>query len=241
MGKTAISLAAISQHAALFLGLVMLAAGLAGCFATVAHSPLQEQDPRLTLLRDSQKMMFVWAADPIDAQEKFTKALRLSKEDTWQPLVRVAPRYPIHLAEKGIGGKVVLEVLIDTRGNVVLLGVKESAPPRGFDAVVIDAVRHWKYKPYIVNGRPVDILVPLVMTFQVEGPLPNYGSTILKKISKSSSKAKRSVRALVSPSTCARPSSIRASSVTMLAASSFQFFRDMVMVASTSSSRLPLT
>lgn len=66
------------------------------------------------------------------------------------------PIYP-ELAKKAkISGTVVLAVVISKEGIPIDIRVKESPSPL-LDTSAIDAVRDWRYKPFLLNGDPVEV------------------------------------------------------------------------------------
>ncbi len=71
------------------------------------------------------------------------------------PVVRVRPMYPRAAAEKFIEGWVTVEFTINELGGVANPRVLASKPNRIFDRAAIQAIRKWKYKPKIVNGKAV--------------------------------------------------------------------------------------
>lgn len=72
------------------------------------------------------------------------------------PLVRIAPEYPARAASRGIGGWVLLEFSVTTAGSTKDVRVVDSDPPGTFDRVAVKAVERFKYRPKVVNGRPVE-------------------------------------------------------------------------------------
>ncbi|HEY9033654.1 MAG TPA: energy transducer TonB [Pseudomonadales bacterium] len=70
------------------------------------------------------------------------------------PIVKVAPQYPRHAAQRGIEGYVVLEFTVNEIGQVVEPKVIEADPPNVFNQAAINAALKFKYKPKIVNGKP---------------------------------------------------------------------------------------
>jgi len=71
------------------------------------------------------------------------------------PLVRIEPRYPSVARARGIEGWVRLRFTIGPTGAVERPLV-ESAPPKGvFDTAALRAVENWKYRPKVVDGKPV--------------------------------------------------------------------------------------
>lgn len=64
-----------------------------------------------------------------------------------------SPEYPQEARKKGIEGDVILQATIDTKGNLIDIKVEQGDPI--LVAASLDAVKHWKYRPYILNGQPV--------------------------------------------------------------------------------------
>lgn len=85
------------------------------------------------------------------------------------PLVRVEPIYPRRANERGIEGWVHLRFTITTAGTVRDPIVVDADPPNIFDRAATRAVLKWKYKPKMVDGKPVEQSgVEVVMTFELE-------------------------------------------------------------------------
>ena len=71
------------------------------------------------------------------------------------PVVRVAPIYPPRAQEKGVEGWVVVQFTVTESGSVRDASVVDSEPKRIFNRAAIRAIKKWKYKPKIVNGKAV--------------------------------------------------------------------------------------
>ena len=84
-----------------------------------------------------------------------------------QLLSKVQPRYPQEAKDAGIQGSVVLRAVIDKQGKVVDLSVI-SGPPE-LAAASIDAVKQWVYKPYLLNGEPVDVVTTITTNYTLAG------------------------------------------------------------------------
>jgi protein TonB len=85
------------------------------------------------------------------------------------PLVRIEPRYPRRAQARGIEGWVRVMFTISPTGTVDDARIIAAEPERVFDAAALRAVAKWKYKPRIVEGRPVareDVEVTL--RFEIE-------------------------------------------------------------------------
>jgi TonB family protein len=72
------------------------------------------------------------------------------------------PDYPQNAIAQRISGSVILEYTVDTHGETRDIHVVEATPPGVFDQAAINAVRHWRYGPAMVNGSAVE--VPTVRT-----------------------------------------------------------------------------
>ncbi|UTP71733.1 energy transducer TonB [Alteromonas sp. LMIT006] len=80
-------------------------------------------------------------------------AMRRDGEAT--PIVRIEPKYPVQAARDGKEGWVRLSFTINEVGGVEDVDVIEADPKRIFDREAKRALRKWKYKPKIVDGKPV--------------------------------------------------------------------------------------
>ena len=70
------------------------------------------------------------------------------------PIVRIEPKYPVQAARDGKEGWVRLSFTINEVGGVEDVEVLEADPKRIFDREAKRALRKWKYKPKIVDGKP---------------------------------------------------------------------------------------
>ncbi len=71
------------------------------------------------------------------------------------PLVRIAPVYPSRAVRLGIEGWVKMEVRINAKGGVISAKVLDAMPSRIFNRAAIKAVKRWRFRPKIVNGKAV--------------------------------------------------------------------------------------
>jgi protein TonB len=86
------------------------------------------------------------------------------------PIVRIEPQWPREALINGISGEVNLAFTVLEDGSVEPGSVKvvSSRPPRLFDSAAIRAVSRWKFKPMIVDGRPVRRQATQPVKFNVE-------------------------------------------------------------------------
>jgi len=68
---------------------------------------------------------------------------------------KTLPVYPIDAKKAGVSGTVVLAATIDTDGTVKELHVVSG--PDLLQQAALDAVREWRYRPYLLNGQPVEV------------------------------------------------------------------------------------
>ena len=76
---------------------------------------------------------------------------------------------PIYPGDAGrIQGAVVLQAIISKTGDVQSL--KTLSGPPILVAAAIDAVKQWKYKPYLLNGNPVEVETKITVEFAPSRP-----------------------------------------------------------------------
>lgn len=82
------------------------------------------------------------------------------------PLVQIEPQYPREALINCVAGVVTMEFTILEDGSVEDPSVVTSEPPRMFDRSALRAILRWKFKPRIVDGRPVQRRATLPMEFK---------------------------------------------------------------------------
>ena len=99
---------------------------------------------------------------------KAPKQLTVSSEKMSHNLLnKVVPVYPPAAKKAKIQGKVVLDAVIGTDGNVENLRVISG--PQELQQSALDAVRQWTYKPYLLNGDPVEVETTINIIYNLEG------------------------------------------------------------------------
>ena len=80
-------------------------------------------------------------------------------------IYRVEPAYPPLAKQARIQGVVVMTALIDKGGNVQNLQVVSGHPLLA--PAAIEAVKQWRYKPFLLNGQPVEVETTVTVNFHV--------------------------------------------------------------------------
>jgi TonB family protein len=80
---------------------------------------------------------------------------------------RVPPDYPAIARQARIQGQVVLRAIIDTKGNIKDLKLVSGHPMLA--PAAINAVKEWKYKPYMFQGQPIEVETEIVVNFSLSG------------------------------------------------------------------------
>ena len=75
----------------------------------------------------------------------------------------VAPQYPPEAGRARIEGTVVLMAVIGTDGSVKDVRIESGLPILAQAA--IDAVKQWRYKPYMIEGEPVEVDSRITINF----------------------------------------------------------------------------
>lgn len=84
------------------------------------------------------------------------------------PIVRVEPQWPREALLQGIEGWVRVEFTIMPDGSVANPQVIESEPRRMFDRQALRAIQRWRFRPRIVDGRPVERRATQTIEFNLE-------------------------------------------------------------------------
>lgn len=86
------------------------------------------------------------------------------------PLVRIEPQYPHQARMNGTEGWVELQFDVTEAGTVKNVSILRSQPRRVFDSNARRAVLKWKYRPKVINGKPVvQEGLKTRFTFRIEG------------------------------------------------------------------------
>jgi protein TonB len=82
-----------------------------------------------------------------------------------QLLSQTKPTYPPIARAAHVAGAVVLHAMISKTGTVTNLQVISG--PEMLRANALDAVRSWRYKPYLLNGEPTEVETTVTVNFNM--------------------------------------------------------------------------
>lgn len=80
-------------------------------------------------------------------------------------VAQVKPVYPPLAREAGMQGEVVLQAVIGKDGRIKNLRVIRGSPLLA--AAAVDAVQQWRYRPYLLNGEPVEVETQITANFKL--------------------------------------------------------------------------
>ncbi len=94
--------------------------------------------------------------------------VRVSQGVTQGLLLRkIQPAYPPLARQARIQGSVLLQAEISKDGSIQNLRLISGHPMLA--PAAIEAVKQWKYKPYILNGEPVEVETQITVNFTLAG------------------------------------------------------------------------
>jgi periplasmic protein TonB len=80
---------------------------------------------------------------------------------------KVNPSYPPLARQARIQGTVILQAEISKDGNITNLQLISGHPMLA--PAAIEAVKQWKYRPYLLNGEPVEVETTIQVNFTLSG------------------------------------------------------------------------
>ena len=96
-----------------------------------------------------------------------THPLRISSLSEANLLHRVQPIYPPLARQARVQGPVELRAIISKSGTIENLVVVRGHPLLAQSA--IDAVRQWRYRPYLLNNEPIEVETEITVNFCLSG------------------------------------------------------------------------
>ena len=84
-----------------------------------------------------------------------------------QILTKTQPSYPAIARAAHVSGTVVLHAIISKTGTIENLTAVSG--PDMLKGAALDAVKSWRYKPYLLNGDPTEVDTTIMVNFNMNG------------------------------------------------------------------------
>jgi protein TonB len=91
--------------------------------------------------------------------------VRISHMDEGNLVRKILPAYPPLARTAGVQGQVVLQAVISKQGAIENLKVVAGHPM--LVQAAIEAVRQWRYRPYVLNNEPVEVETQITVNFSL--------------------------------------------------------------------------
>ncbi len=85
-----------------------------------------------------------------------------------RPIIKILPFYPPGARARGLIGKVEIAFVVNAEGEVRNIEIISSTPGTVFVNSAVRALERWRFKPAVLQGRPVAARVKLPLLFQLE-------------------------------------------------------------------------
>jgi protein TonB len=96
-----------------------------------------------------------------------TRPISVSHMSEGDLIRKILPTYPAVARSARIQGQVVLQAVISKQGAIENLKVLTGHPM--LVPAAIEAVRQWRYRPYILNNEPVEVETQITVNFSLGG------------------------------------------------------------------------
>jgi protein TonB len=104
---------------------------------------------------------------PVAPPTPVAHSVRLSYMSEGDLIRKVQPSYPPLARAARIQGTVLLQALISKQGTIEHLQLISGHPM--LVQAAMDAVRQWRYRPYVLNGEPVEVETQITVNFSLAG------------------------------------------------------------------------
>jgi len=86
------------------------------------------------------------------------------------PLLPISQEYPIYpedAKKKQLEDQVVVRYIIGKNGRVIDVQILDHATYPVFDKATVDAIKEWRFRPMIKDGKPVEVVHDLAVNFEL--------------------------------------------------------------------------
>ncbi len=136
--------------------------------------PIASSGPYIPGLRGDGSSSGVWnslgtSSAPVIPKPPvpIAQTVRLSHMSEGDLVHKVVPAYPPLARTARIQGVVILQAMISKSGAIENLRLLSGHPMLA--PAAIEAVRQWRYRPYILNGEPVEVETQITVNFSLAG------------------------------------------------------------------------
>lgn len=117
------------------------------------------------------------ALTPVTHQQPYTEtestSVRRSGGDVIQ---RNRPQYPQYALERGISGSATVAFTLKANGDIADIRIIQVRGSRLFGQSAVDALKHWKFTPVLLNGKAVDQAMTQEFDFHLDAPDTKAGT-----------------------------------------------------------------
>jgi protein TonB len=85
-----------------------------------------------------------------------------------EPIARVQPEYPVAASRVQEEGTVLVRVEVDANGRAGDVSVARRSGSRDLDRAALDAVRQWRFRPAMRNGKAVASVAEVPVEFTLD-------------------------------------------------------------------------
>ena len=80
-------------------------------------------------------------------------------------VTKIQPEYPAMARQLKIQGTVELEALVSETGEVTKVDIISGNPM--LTAPAANAVKHWRFRPFLEDGKAIRVVAPVTMDFKL--------------------------------------------------------------------------
>ncbi len=130
-------------------------------------APVQAPDPIAAVPSSGDSAIAgIMGSSSVPLPKQGPQSLRVSQGVLQGLLIKkIQPTYPAQAIQMRMQGAVLLEAKIGKDGSI--LDARQVSGNTVLGRAAIDAVRKWKYRPYLLNGQPVEINTQITVNFQL--------------------------------------------------------------------------
>ncbi|HEX2082836.1 MAG TPA: energy transducer TonB, partial [Xanthomonadaceae bacterium] len=85
-----------------------------------------------------------------------------------EPIARVQPEYPVAAARVQEEGTVLVRVEVDANGRAGDVSIARRSGSRDLDRAALDAVKQWRFRPAMRNGKAVASVAEVPVEFTLD-------------------------------------------------------------------------